>query len=324
MRLQKNDFGGAVLKKVVLKRPSVGKKTLAIFLALLILLAGSNIVFIKLYVDAKRDIRNTLRSSLKNDYFQTQLYMVRMIKDNERYNYFEYEDEKYKYTDEEVEPIVVKTDVPLIQQNPDYPNGCEAVSAVMLLQYLGIDVSVSDFVDNYLQKDRIYIDDDTRYGPDPSQFYAGDPAGIGWGIFEPGLIKSISLCLSKELGEDTSFSISGSEGKMPLEFYVAGGSPVVIWATTNYKPADKIYEWKSYDGKYTYTYPEYSHAVVVTGMDENYYYVNDPLKEEKQKIDKKTLEEVFDSMGRQAVSVFLYKDFYDFDYESDNEKLKFS
>lgn len=57
-------------------------------------------------------------------------------------------------------------------------------------------------------------------------------------------------------------------------------------------------------------------------MDENYYYVNDPLKEEEQKIERKTLEDVFDSMGRQVISISLYKDFYDSDYDS--EKLKFS
>ena len=300
----------------------VKKRTLAIFIVIIFVLACSNAVFVKLYMDAKHDIRNTLRSSLRNDYFQTQLYMVRMNKDNERYNYFEDEDGKYKFSADEVGITEWKTDVPLRQQNPDFPNGCEAVSAVMLLQHYGVNISVADFVNNYLQKDRIYIEDDTRYGPDPSQFYAGDPAGVGWGIFEPGLIKSISLCLSKELDDDVSFSITGSDGKMPLELCVSDGSPIVIWATTNYKPADKIYEWKSYDGKYTYTYPEYSHAIVVTGMDENYYYVNDPLKEEEQKIEKKTLEDVFDSMGRQVVSISLYKDFYDSDYDS--EKLKFS
>lgn len=300
------------------------KRTLAIFLVVIFALVCSNAVFIRLYMGARHDIRNTLRSSLRNDYFQTQLYMVRLNKDNDRYNYFEDGEEKYELAAKDIASQFVENDVPLIQQNPDFPNGCEAVSAVMLLQHYGVDISVEDFVNNYLQKDRIYVEDNKRYGPDPSQFYAGDPSGVGWGIFEPGLIKSVSLCLSEELDDDISFSITGSEDKLPLEFCMSDGSPIVIWATTNYKPADKIYEWKSYDGRYTYTYPEYSHAVVVTGMDEKYYYVNDPLKEEKQKIDKKTLEEVFDSMGRQVISISLYKDFCDFDYESDSEKLKFS
>lgn len=48
------------------------------------------------------------------------------------------------------------------------------------------------------------------------------------------------------------------------------------------------------------------------------------LKKRNRKSTKKTLEEVFDSMGRQVLSISLYKDFCDFDYESDSEKLKFS
>ena len=41
-------------------------------------------------------------------------------------------------------------DAPYIYQNVDYPNGCESVSAVMALRYFGIDMTVDDFIDNYL------------------------------------------------------------------------------------------------------------------------------------------------------------------------------
>ncbi|MBR4881283.1 MAG: C39 family peptidase, partial [Clostridia bacterium] len=41
-------------------------------------------------------------------------------------------------------------DVTYINQLDDYPNGCEAVSTVMALSYLGIDISVDDFIDRYL------------------------------------------------------------------------------------------------------------------------------------------------------------------------------
>ena len=36
--------------------------------------------------------------------------------------------------------------VPYIDQTKDWPTGCECVSAVMLLQYLGFDVTVEEFV----------------------------------------------------------------------------------------------------------------------------------------------------------------------------------
>ena len=39
--------------------------------------------------------------------------------------------------------------VPYIDQTKDYPTGCESVSAVMLLHYLGIPISVDAFIENY-------------------------------------------------------------------------------------------------------------------------------------------------------------------------------
>ena len=61
-----------------------------------------------------------------------------------------------------------------------------------------------------------------------------------------------------------------------------------------YTEAKDIYEWFSYDGKNTYTYPKNSHVIVVTGVDENYYYINDPLKNEKNiQVAKEQLEKSF-------------------------------
>ena len=56
-------------------------------------------------------------------------------------------------------------DVPLINQNPDYPNGCEAAAATMLLNYLGIDITLEDFINNYLPMSDVYEKDGIRYGP---------------------------------------------------------------------------------------------------------------------------------------------------------------
>ena len=56
--------------------------------------------------------------------------------------------------------------------------------------------------------------------------------------------------------------------------------------------------------------------MVVTGVDENYYYINDPLKEEKNiAIQKDLLESSFDSLGRQFLIVETYEIPEDFYYE---------
>ena len=41
-------------------------------------------------------------------------------------------------------------DAPFIDQREKYPTGCESVTAVMALQYAGVDVTVEEFIDGYL------------------------------------------------------------------------------------------------------------------------------------------------------------------------------
>src|SRR5699024_6882351 len=43
-------------------------------------------------------------------------------------------------------------DVPHIYQYDSYPTGCESVSAVCALRYSGVDITVDDFIDQYLVK----------------------------------------------------------------------------------------------------------------------------------------------------------------------------
>ncbi len=43
-------------------------------------------------------------------------------------------------------------EVPYIDQTEKYPTGCESISAVMLLRYLGYPISPEEFIDRYLSK----------------------------------------------------------------------------------------------------------------------------------------------------------------------------
>ncbi len=52
--------------------------------------------------------------------------------------------------------------VPFIDQRKKYPTGCESISAVMALQYLGISISPETFIDNYLDKGRTPYSDRKR------------------------------------------------------------------------------------------------------------------------------------------------------------------
>ena len=88
-------------------------------------------------------------------------------------------------------------DVPYISQENDFPNGCEAVSATMLLRFYGFDINTASFIDNYLDCEPISISFGCKYGPNPKYSYAGDPRSEsgGLGCFAPVIIKAMNKCL---------------------------------------------------------------------------------------------------------------------------------
>lgn len=117
--------------------------------------------------------------------------------------------------------------------------------------------------------------------------------------------------LLKKYGVDITilYAYDTSDTAWTLDCYTSV-FPVIIWATTNYEPVNEMWTWKSYDSRHTYTYPKNSHTIVVTGVDKEYYYVNDPLQSEgNTKVKKKDLEKSFDSLGRQVVGIQKFGDY---------------
>lgn len=192
--------------------------------------------------------------------------------------------------------------VNFVSQLPEYPNGCEAACAVMMLNYHGYDISLSDFIEDYLPRDRVYEQDGVRYGPDPAKYYAGDPAvkDGGWGCFAPVICESVKKVVEKD--PSLIYDVIDLSGA-PLD--AVSAFPAVIWVTTDYTEVKEVFQWRSYDETQTYSYPRNQHAVVVVNMDENNYYILDPMMDEKEiAVPKNTLVACYDSMGRQAVIIY--------------------
>ena len=77
---------------------------------------------------------------------------------------------------------------PYIDQSVRYPTGCESVSAVMLLQYLGIDITVDGFIETYLEKRDFEERDGVLFGPDPRKYFCGSPYDEdAFGCYAPGI-----------------------------------------------------------------------------------------------------------------------------------------
>ena len=72
----------------------------------------------------------------------------------------------------------------------------------MLLNYYGIDITLEEWITNYLPQKEVYEKNGKRYGPNPAHYYAGDPTSEkrGWGCFEPVIQEGIQNLL-KDLNQ---------------------------------------------------------------------------------------------------------------------------
>ncbi|MBE6538295.1 MAG: hypothetical protein E7671_02385 [Ruminococcaceae bacterium] len=209
--------------------------------------------------------------------------------------------EEYEYGN--IRPRIL--DAEHISQLPEYPNGCEAVSAVMLLKYAGYGAEKSDFIENYLEKGDMKIRFGIRFGPNPVKKYAGDPASKsgGWGCFAPVIVNALESYLAvTENSTHRAFNVSGAELSVLCETFIDRSIPVAIWITQDSSPVSEVYQWLDYGGDQVYLYPSNQHCVMLIGYDKDNYYVCDPLKDEEYTaIARADVELSYTSMGSQAV-----------------------
>lgn len=169
---------------------------------------------------------------------------------------------------------MVLLEVPYIDQSIKYPTGCESVSAVMLLRYLGYDISVDDFIRDYLECRDMEVRNGVLYGPDPEKFFCGSPYDPdSFGCYAPVLMKA----LKKAAGDRYDFvNETGTSVEELLHKYIDCGMPVVFWACINMRKEIIGPEWKLLDSNETFTWISNEHCMLLVGYDEDGYYFNDP------------------------------------------------
>lgn len=165
-------------------------------------------------------------------------------------------------------------DVPYISQSGRWPTGCESVSAVMLLRYLGISVSVDEFIENYLDKQAMAIKNNELYGPNPNKAFAGSPYDEkSFGCFAPVIVKSLKKCLGNAW---TVVDETGTPTEILIQKYVAKGLPVIYWTCLDMKEPVLGPSWKLFDSKKLFTWTSNEHCVLLAGEDKDCYYFYDP------------------------------------------------
>lgn len=145
-------------------------------------------------------------------------------------------------------------DVPIIAQYPDFPTGCESVSAVIALQYAGVDISVADFVDKYLDKStHFYNENGKRYGPDPHKVFVGDPRSTAsFGCMAPVIENAVKKIVGSSM---TVENRTGYTLPMLCKSYIDKGIPCVVWVSIGMLETYRSASWTLEDGSTYYSLP---------------------------------------------------------------------
>ena len=167
-----------------------------------------------------------------------------------------------------------RIEVPYIDQSVKYPTGCESVSAVMLLRYLGYDISVENFIDRYLECRPMENCHGELYGPDPYQYFCGSPYDPeSFGCYPPVLIRA----LGKAAGDRFEFiDETGTSMDELLRNYIDRDMPVIFWACINMRQEITGPVWKLTGTGEEFTWISNEHCMLLTGYDEEGYWFNDP------------------------------------------------
>lgn len=190
--------------------------------------------------------------------------------------------------------------VPFISQLIKYPTGCESVSAVMALQYLGYTDTVDTFIDTLLEKGKMpTLQEDGSYvGDDPWECFPGDPYSIddGWGCFAPVLQKAIA----KIPGYCTEVFYHKSLDE--LKEYLDQDIPVIFWATIGFAAPRKSLCWTTPKNKII-QWISPMHCTLLIGYDEEGFYFNDPTSGEQAYFRTADVLRSYEAQGSQAMIV---------------------
>lgn len=192
-------------------------------------------------------------------------------------------------------------DAPLIPQFPNYPTGCESVSAVMLLNYWGEDISVDTFIDDYLPKSSYFHSKDgIYYGPNPYEYFIGNPrTEQSYGCMSP----VIQHAINSYYGENSPLkNVSGLSLPELCNTYIANNQPVLVWVTIGMVETYTTAQWRLEDGT-LYAWPANEHCMLLVGFDEKYYYFNDPYTGKVKKYAHWICEDRYTALGSQALVI---------------------
>lgn len=192
-------------------------------------------------------------------------------------------------------------DVPLINQMPEYINGCEITSLTMLLNYAGINIDKKTLAKEVNKDPTPMVKGSSgkiiSWG-DPNDGFVGDiegDNGSGYSIYPKAL-----LPLANKYLNNNSVDLTGESIDILIK-YLNNKKPILVWVTTYFNIPSDFITWKKGNAVIKATFSE--HCIVLTGYDDKNFFYNDPLNLGKNKtINRDTFEKVWNAMGKLALS----------------------
>lgn len=193
-------------------------------------------------------------------------------------------------------------EVPFVRQMPELIRGCEVTSLSMLLKYIGIDADKMILAQQIDKDNTPYkIVDNTIYYGDPSVGFIGsmsDGTKPGYGANHAPIFK-----LLEKYVKIRAIDLTGADFDS-IYFFLNQNSPVWVITNTDLKKLNEneFYTWLTPSGK-TIRATNKEHSVLITGYDNDYIYINDPLAvQPNKKVIKNDFIQAWEQMGKQAVT----------------------
>ena len=183
---------------------------------------------------------------------------------------------------EEEKPMCKTLNVEYIDQSVRWPTGCESVSTVMALRYLGLPITVDEFIEKDLACKDLHEKNGVLYGPDPNKYFIGDPHTDddgSYGCYAGAIVDAIKRTRKRypDFGWEP-INLTGLDVEMLAEKYVQRGVPVIFWATMDMQPSSYYGEWILEDSGKKLIWKAREHCLLLTGYDEENYIFHDPWK----------------------------------------------
>lgn len=185
------------------------------------------------------------------------------------------------------------------------PTGCESVSTVSVLNYMGVPVSVDEFINTYLPMKEFRHEGGKTIGGHPEEAFLGDPySDASLGCYSTAIatacenMKKDGYCGMEEV---MVLNIKGAKLSSLAETYLENGIPVVVWVTMEMEESYEGFTYYLENGE-EYVWTAREHCMVLVGEDSLYYYLKDPLKNgETVCYSKELVNQRYNEMGKQAV-----------------------